>query len=236
MDSYIKILVLLLLTSFGYSQNTLVSNGNMIEITYENKTVNLPNVTTVSYDDYFEIYSNNHKFYKKMNYSETNLVDADAVSALFKGMGGSSTGSGSVASDSILSVYEIGNALVKSYGSGITINVSGGIYTVTVPSGQILEYLRINEQTSNIVGSDFIVNIVTADLNSDINDFMPPVTSFLKRDNSNNDPPTSTNPYIYTADNAPTPQVQITNHGNGEIQIKFKNIDNFQKWTSIISF
>lgn len=132
-----------------------------------------------------------------------------------------------------VSYYEIGNATIKAIGTGITVGVVGNVYTVTVPNGQIIESLSIDENSTNITDSDFVVKIIYTGATIK---HPYPSPSFLKRDNGGVDPPTSGNPFIFTVDNAPSPQMQVTNHVVGETEITFKNIDNFAKWTAILKF
>ena len=139
--------------------------------------------------------------------------------------------------------YQQGNAMVMSFGGAsgdVTYSLSGNTATVTVPLGVKLMYIRVNEETANLGGgSDFILRIV--DNNAIANQgtsatFMPPSTDFIKRDNLNTDPPNNTFPFVYTVDNAPTPQVQITGYGSNQIDVTFKNVDSFTKWTAVANF
>lgn len=139
-----------------------------------------------------------------------------------------------------IQVYQSGNALIKATGAGVTYSLSGNTGTVTVPSGVRLEYIRVNEETANLGGgNDYVLRVI--DNNADVNqgtvvDFMPPVCQFIKRDNLNTDPPNTTFPFVYTTDTAPTPQMQITGYTANQIDITYKNVDSFTKWTVISTF
>ncbi len=136
--------------------------------------------------------------------------------------------------------YQQGNALVTQFGSdSIAYSKVDNIVTITVPLGVSLTSLRINEETANMSGaSEFVLRIddQNGDVNNDLASFFPPTLDFIKRDNGNQDPPTSSNPYIYTVDSAPTSQAQITDYGSGILEIRWKNIDSFGKWTAIATW
>ncbi len=138
--------------------------------------------------------------------------------------------------------YQDGEAFIRSMGGAsgdVTYSRTNDVATITIPSGVTLLYARINAATSDMNGeSDFTVKVIdnSGVANQDVNTFMPPLTEFIKRDNSANDPPTSAFPFVYSKDTNPIVQVQIVDYGTNSIDMKFKNVTNYTEWSVIIKY
>jgi len=136
--------------------------------------------------------------------------------------------------------YQDNDLWIRATGAGVTGLLVAGVLTVTVPSGVRLHYLRFNTDATAISGaSDFTVRI--DDQNGVANQgtvdtFAPPQVAFLKRDNLSNDPPTPGFPFVYTQGAGDDPQVQITDYGSDQIDIKFISVDAFTDFSVIITF
>lgn len=136
--------------------------------------------------------------------------------------------------------YQHNDCWIRATGSGVTTALVAGVLTVTIPSGVRLQYLRFNTNSTDLAAaSDLTIRI--DDQNGDVNQgtvdtFCPPIAQIIQRDNLSNDPPTLANPFEYTVDNAPSPQQQITNYGSDQIDITFKNIDSYDKFSVVLSW
>ena len=82
MKKYILFIVFAFVTTFSHGQYTITANGRMLQISYDNRVVNLPDVTFISFDTYFDIYSKNLDYYQRFYYTDTNLTSRADVSTL----------------------------------------------------------------------------------------------------------------------------------------------------------
>lgn len=137
-------------------------------------------------------------------------------------------------------IYQSGDALIKASAAGVTYTLVGGKGTVSVPSGVMLEYVRINEATADLGGAtdyDLEIEFVGSTVNQGtVATMMPPLVNFWDRGDNSPDPPTGADPFKSTADNPPTSQVQIIGYGSDKITLRFKNVDSYNNFTVVAAF
>lgn len=134
--------------------------------------------------------------------------------------------------------YTIGDANVTATGTGVTYVQNGNTATIEIPIGVKLKYVSINE-TKDFSSNDYVVRIIDRNgtANAGINTFMPVLWDFIKRDNLNAEPPTSTLAFDYTDDNPPTSTKKITGYGAAPsgvgtfIDTTFVGVDSYGQFT-----
>lgn len=110
--------------------------------------------------------------------------------------------------------YTSGDARITATGTGVTYSQSGNTATIEIPQGVRLKYVAINE-IKDFSANDYVVKIIDRNgtANSGIDDFMPVLWDFVKRDNLETEPPTPSLAFEYTDDNPPTSKKKITGYG-----------------------